>query len=629
MKKTIVIYLLLISNVLIVCAQIQPMQQANSEQSKTQLASMYYRDKQWEKARDLYLELYQANNMSHYFDYYIECLVNLKEFDQAIQAIRKQLRRASNVNLQIALGYVYKEMGNVDKSNDTFTEIIDNLKGASKAVVINVGNTFFNRREFDYAEKAYLKGREELPGEMFRNNLASIYAYLRNYEKMMGEYLGLIREDEKQVEYVQARVSSLLRYDFDNSLRNTVKRDVIKAMQEYPNVIAFNRLLIWMFSIEKNYKQALNNAIALDRRTKTEETNIVEFSRSAAQNKMFDIALSGLQYLESRKPVPSNINAIKLEIVNVEYQRFMSLPPRQRTNGNLLKLKFGDLLNEMGYSRETLGLIRSYAHMLSFYLNDQEQANAVIEKGLSVKGLNNYERSLLRIEQADILVSENKLWEATLLFAQIIEANKENELGDEVKLKRAKLSFYIGDIEWARVQFDALKASTSKLIANDAMDFSLLITANYDLDTIAEPLQMFARADLLLFQNNDTLALLTYDSISEKYPQHSLNEHILFRKALISSTQNEYQIAASLYKNIVENYPWSTLADDALYHLAILNQEQLNQSEFAQEMFEKLLINYPGSIFVADARYRFRLLRGDEMFQPETSPYELQDFIVE
>jgi tetratricopeptide (TPR) repeat protein len=629
MRKTIVIYFLLIFMVLTLSAQLQPIQQAKPEQSKTQLASMYYRDKQWEKARDLYLELYETNNMSHYFDYYIECLVNLKDFDQAVQSIRKQLRRSPNVNLQITLGYVYKEMGNIEKSNDTYNEIIDNLKGTSKAVVINVGNSFFNRREFEYAEKAYLKGREVLPGEMFRNNLASVYAYLRDYQKMMAEYLELLREDDKQVDYVQARISSLLRYDFDNSLRNTVKRDVIKAMQLYPNVIAYNRLLIWMFSIEKNYEQALNNAIALDRRTKTEETNIVEFARSAAQNQMFDIALSGLQYIENRKPEPPNINIIKLEIVNVEYQKFMSLPAKQRTNGNSLKQKFGNLLNELGYSRETLGLIRSYAHLLSFYLNDPEQANAVLEKGLVVRGLNNFERSLLRVEQADIMVYENKLWEATLLYAQIIEANRDNELGDEVKLKRAKLSFYIGDIEWARGQFDALKASTSKLIANNAMDFSLLISANYDLDTIAEPVQMFARADLLLFQNNDSLALLTYDSISAKFPQHTLNEHILFRKAGISIAQNELQLAASYYKNIVDNYPWSTVADDALYRLALLNQEQLNQAEVAQELFEKLLVNYPGSIFVADARYRFRLLRGDEIVQPETSPYEVQDFIAE
>ena len=629
MRKTIVIYFLLTITVLTVNAQLQSIKQATPEQSKTQLASMYYRDKQWEKARDLYLELYETNNMSHYFDYYIECLVNLKEFDQAVQSIRKQLRRTPNVNLEITLGYVYKEMGNIEKSNDTYNEIIENLKGTSKAVVINVGNSFFNRREFEYAERAYLKGREVLPGEKFRNNLASVYAYLRNYEKMMAEYLELLREDDKQVEYVQARISALLRYDFDNSLRNTVKRDVIKAMQLYPNIIAYNRLLIWMFSIEKNYEQALNNAIALDRRTKTEETNIVEFARSAAQNNMFDIALSGLQYIENRKPEPTNITIVKLEIVNVEYQKFMSLPVKQRTNGNLLKQKFGALLDELGYSRETLGLIRSFAHLLSFYLNDPVQANAVLEKGLAVRGLNNFDRSILRVEQADIMVYENKLWEATLLYAQIIEANRENELGDEVKLKRAKLSFYIGDIEWARGQFDALKASTSKLIANDAMDFSLLISANYDLDTIAEPVQMFARADLLLFQNHDSLALLTYDSISTKFPQHSLNEHILFRKAKISATQNEYKLAASYYKNVVDNYPWSTVADDALYQLALLNHEKLNQTKHAQELFEKLLVDYPGSIFVADARYRFRLLRGDEIVQPETSPYEVQEFFAE
>lgn len=610
-------------------AQVQPVQQVQAQQSKTQLASNYYRDQQWEKARDLYLELYQTSNMAHYFDYYINCLVNLKDYDEAIKELRKQIRRSPNVNLDITLGYVYKEMGDLAKSEETYNGIIENLKGASKAVVINIGNAFFNRREFEYAVKTYLKGREVLPGEMFRNNLASVYAYLRDYEKMMVEYLALVRENEDEVTLVQARVNSLLRYDFDNSLRNIVKRDVLKAMQAEPNIIAYNRLLIWMFTIEKNYEQALNNSIALDRRTKTEESNIVDFARNAALIDQFDVALKGLNYLTGRKPVPGNLNAVKLEIVNVEYQKFMSLPPKKRTNGAELSQKFNNLIEDLGYARETILLIRNYAHLLSFYMGEPGQAYNVLEKGLAINGLNNLERSLLRIELADTYVYENKLWEATLLYAQIIELNKENQLGDEVKLKRAKLSFYIGDIEWSRAQLDILKASTSKTIANDAMELSLLITSNYDLDTIAKPIQQFARAELLLFQNNDSLALVTYDSIASLYPTHTLNETILLRKATISKIQNEYNTAALFYNQIIQQFPWSTVADDAVYQLALLNEQKLNNNEKAKELYEKVLIDYPGSIFVADARHRFRILRGDVIEKPETSPYEVNEFIME
>jgi tetratricopeptide (TPR) repeat protein len=533
------------------------------------------------------------------------------------------------VHLEITLGYVYKEKGDYKMADETYNQIIENLRGSSKAVVINVGNLFFNRREFEFAEKTYFKGREVLPGEMFHNNLASIYAYSRNYEKMMVEYLALVIEDEEEVPRVQARISSLLHYDFDNSLKKTVKRDVIRALQAKPDVIPYTRLLIWILVIEKNYDQALNNAIALDRRTKTEENSIVEFARSAAQIEQFEIALRGLNYLTTRKPVPTNLNLVKQEIVIVEYMRFMSLPPKQRTNGQQIAQKFENLLIEIGYTKETVTLIKNYAHMLSFYLNNTKAAYAVLDKGLSITGLSNIERSILRIEMADINVFENKLWEATLLYAQIVDVNKDNALGDEVKLKRAKLSFYIGDVEWARAQLDNLKASTSKLIANDAMELSLLITANYDLDTIAEPMQKFARADLLLFQNNDSLAMLTLDSISKKYPYHTLNEHIMMRKAGISKMRNEYTEATTYYETIMQKHPWSTVADDALYNLALLYENKLNKPEKAQELYKQMMLNYPGSIYVADSRFRYRVLRGDEIVMPEASPYEINDFNIE
>lgn len=618
--KHIIITLLLIQ--MLTAGMAQQIQQIQQVQSKSQLAAMYYRDQEWGKASDLYLELYNTSNMAHYFDYYINCLVNLKEYDKAIKELKKQSKGSKNVNYEITLGFVYKEMGNIQKSEETYNDIINSLSGSSKAVIINIGNSFFNRREFEYAEKTYLKGREVLPGEMFYNNLASVYAYLRNYEKMMKEYLELVIEDDKEVERVQARINSLLIYDFDNSLLTTVKREVLRAMQLKPSIIAYNRLLIWMFVVEKNYEQALLNSIALDRRTKTEESSILDFSKAAAQSDLFDIAIKGLHYLSDRKPEIKNIDIVKQEIVRVEYLKYIHTPSKIRDNGVQLANTFDNYFNEKGFTRENIDLIQIYAHLLSFYMNNAAKAHEIINKGISIAGLNNTERSILRIELADTYVYENKLWEATLLYAQIIEANKENTLGDNVKLKRGKLSFYIGEIEWARGQLDALKASTSKLIANDAMELSLLISANYDLDTIAEPMQQFARADLLLFQNKTEQAFLTYDSIIAKYPIHSLNQNILMRKADISMADNEYQTAASYYETILKKHPTSTLADDALYSLAMLYETKLNDTARAQELYQQMLLNYPGSIFVSDARYRFRVIRGDEVVMPETTPYE-------
>ncbi|MDA3879071.1 MAG: tetratricopeptide repeat protein [Prolixibacteraceae bacterium] len=600
---------------------------AQQQLSKSQLASKYYRDKEYDKARDLYLDLYETTRVNHYFNYYVNCLVNLKEFEQAEKDLKKQIRQTNDVNLEITLGYVYKEMGDNPKAEKTYNKIIDNLK-PNKGTITNVGNSFFNRREFEYAEKTYLRGQQLMPAEDFHSNLASVYAFQRNYDKMMDEYLSLLLKNENQTTSVQARLRSLLRYDFDNSLRETLKREIIKAIQAEPSIVAYNRMLIWFFTIEENYEQALLNAIALDRRTKEEASNILNFSRSAARNSLYEVALNGLNYLENRTPQPKVINEVKLEIVRTGYLRYINTPPFERQNGSELTSQFEEIIGMMGYSQQTVELIRVYAHFLAFYMDDTQKAYNVLEKGLASPGLNNNSRSVLQTEMGDIYVYDNKLWEATLLYARIIEANKGNSLADEVMLKRAHLSFYIGDIEWAKAQLDVLKASTSKFIANDAMDLSLLITSNYEMDTISEPVQMYARAELAVYRNNDQTALLILDSLANEYPHHSLNERILMKRADISQKNFNFEQTADYYRQITEEYSYSTMADDAMYKLARLYEEKMDKREEAGELYRRIMIEYPGSIHVVNSRNRYREITGKPQEQ-EMTPYEMPDFVVE
>jgi tetratricopeptide (TPR) repeat protein len=590
-------------------------------QNKAQLASSYYRSSEFSKAAPLYLELYESTNMPYYFDNYVNCLIGDKNYDEAEKAIRKQLRKAKNVNLQITLGFVYKEKGDVVKATSTYDEVINEID-RNVGSIVSVASTFFNRREFEYAEKAYMRGRQILPGEMFRSNLATIYAYTRNYSRMMEEYLFLIKENETQLNVVEGRLNSLLRYDFDNSLRNLVKREVLKKMNEEPQVTAYNRLLIWVFVQEQNYDQALSQAIALDKRTKTEETSVFDFSKSAAQNNLFDVALTGYQYLMAREPRVKNPGDVRKEIVSSEYKKYIQTPFEQRPPSEKLVSKFDNLLSELGFYGMHSQFILDYAHFLAFYLGKTAKAMEILEKTIALSDLTNIQRSLLKLELADINVFDDNLWGATLIYAQIIDANKDNTIGDEAKLKKARLGFYLGDIMWAKAQLDVLKASTSKLTANDAMELSLLISAYYELDTLDLPIQMFGKGDLLIFQNRDGEAVKTYDSIVSMFPGHALADKILMRKAEIKEKNFDFEGAVSLYRKLLADYAFSSSADDAMYKMAVITEEKLGKLEDAQELYKLFLISYPASIYTVDSRKRYRTLRGDKL-EPEDVQLEM------
>jgi TolA-binding protein len=171
----------------------------------------------------------------------------------------------------------------------------------------------------------------------------------------------------------------------------------------------------------------------------------------------------------------------------------------------------------------------------------------------------------------------------------------------------------MGDFDWSQTQLDILKASTSELVANDAIALSVFITDNMGMDTTPEPMKIYARADLLIFQNKTDEAIKSLDSLAIIYPDHSLNDDVLFEKGRIYLSERKYSEAAELFDMIDENYSFDILGDDAMFQLAELYQNYLNDNSKAMELYKEILTKYKGSIYTVEARKRFRALRGDQL----------------
>jgi outer membrane protein assembly factor BamD (BamD/ComL family) len=166
---------------------------------------------------------------------------------------------------------------------------------------------------------------------------------------------------------------------------------------------------------------------------------------------------------------------------------------------------------------------------------------------------------------------------------------------------------------WAQGQLDVLKASTSELIANDALNLSVLITENNPVkDSDATPLLMFAKADLLEFQNKNDDCLALLDSIENQFPKHPLIDNILMERARISIKKQDYGEAALHLQKVATQYADDVLADDALFQLAGINENIFKNKDDAKRFYEEIIVKYPGSTYVSEARKNFRRLRGDK-----------------
>lgn len=501
-------------------------------------------------------------------------------------------------------------MGQADEAEKLYAKAIESV--SNPVEFPNLANQFLNRREYDFAEKVFLKARAQQGAGTYNYELARVYYYMRNYDKMLSEYLAWVKINEANIEMVKSNLLSVLAMDNDGEIIKQLKTGVLKHIQQEPNMIIYNRLLIWLFIQERNFVAATRQAIALDKRTGTEDQSILDLANISASNKYYDEASKAYDYIIGKPKLTEFYYQAIMQRMRMNYDRYVNEELMNILRAKEIQDMFAKTLAAVGTTPESADLVIDYAHLLAFYLNQPADALKILNDGLAMKGITQPIMLALKAELADVYVYSGDLWEAVIAYSQVIETNKSTPVSDDVKFKKAKLGYYMGNFKWAKAQLDALRASTSKLIANDAMDLSLFVSENMESDSLAAPLQMFARADLQIFRNNFDGAIAVLDSVSQVYPDNSLADDVFFRKATVLQKQGKFDEAAKFYDQVVKNYSWEILADNALYQLALLYENKLNRRADAKELFKKMMTDYPGSVYVVDSRAEYRKLEGTE-----------------
>lgn len=588
------------------------MSQVRMDQTTSQLASKYFSEGDYTKAAPLFREIYGTTGNNYYFKLYLHCLIELGLSDEAESEVRKVIRKnkTPQPEMLVHYGHILKSALKQEEAKAKFEEAIRSIP-ENKSAYINTANVFMLWSEYEYAEKVFLEGRKKIEGEKFHSELSQVYLYLRNYSSLIEELLELVKESADHLPVAQSMLTSALYMDVENGLSEEFRSALLKRIQAEPSVISYSRLLIWFFIQEKQFPAALRQSIALDRRTRQEEQQILSLASMALNNRSYEDAASAYSYLLGKgKESPSWAMAYASKL-HAEYLHFVNNETENPERARNVAGQYSAGLQELGYTHPHVSLIREFAHLMAFYLDQPDSAISIIGKGLKIPVLRPDLAGELKTELADIYVYAGDPWEAMLLYSQVIDANRNNSFSDEVKLKKAKLGYYMGNFSWAKAQLDVLKASTSKLTANDAMELSLFIGNNSNLDTTEIPLGYFARADLLFFRNKDNEALRVLDSLENSFPYHDLVDDILFRKARIGERNLRFTEAARYLERIVNEFPDGLLADDALFLLGDINQFRLNNKEKAAESYKTLLFSFPGSIYISEARKRFRELQGE------------------
>lgn len=581
-----------------------------------QLAVQYYQAGDYDKAIVYYEKLYTKNPIALYYNYYLNCLIFTKNFKKAEKTVKKQQSKNDwDLRYKIDLGRVYRADGEEDKARKEFKGAVDGITMlTSPKHVIEVCNAFLGINETDYAVDALKKGRKELGNQYtFHIELAEVYSMKKDYQNMVTEYLDLIELSDMYKKQVQDLLQAELDADIDNKVSTTLRTELIKRSQKQPDKTIWNDMLMWYYMQESNFAMALVQAKAVDKRDNLEGWRVMDLAETARGNRQYSVATDAYDYVISLGPTKDNYNRARIEKVNTRYEETTSRP--DYTNADLLSVEeeMKATLGELGKNASTHSLMLKLAHLQAFYLHKTKEAITLLEEAIDLPGVKAAPLAYAKLELGDVLLLDGQVWEASLRYSQVEKAFKMDPIGQEAKLKNAKVAFYIGDFHWAQTQLGILKEAPQRLIANDAIYLSMLITDNLALDSNPAPLMLFAKADLMLFQNNFAMANIYLDSIETEYPTHGLADDIIFMRYKIAFKQQKYSEAATHLADIIQKYPTDILGDDATFLMAQLYDYYLNDKEKAKQYYLQVITDYPGSLFKVDAQKRYRQLRGDNV----------------
>ncbi len=581
-----------------------------SQSSKTveeQLASQYFQNKEYDKAVEIYDKLFDKEPTVYFYNQYLSCLIELKDYEKAEKILKSLIKKNEDTPVyQIDLGYVYSLSGKEDKSKNQYEYCIKNVDLYNPIIL---SEAFIKRKEYKYALKTLLKSRET-SNNGYYFEIAKLYGLIGEISSEIEEYVKSIDADYSNINIVKPILQDkILLDDPNNDKYNYLKNLLYKNALKNSSNPVYEELLIWLYIQHKDFENAFLFAKALDKRYKEEGEKLYELGNIAYENKDYKIAEESYNYVISKGKDSYLYVDAKISLLDMLKEKTTSKEFDEVELNKLEKL-YSNTLDEFGINIKTIQLCINLSDIKAFYLNKIDESINLLDSVIA--NHNNFPQDLLancKMELASVYILNNDIWDAKLLYGQVELDFNDDVLGQEAKYLNAKLSYYIGDFNWALAKLNVLKASTSKLISNDALELSLVISDNIANDTSnINSLRMFARADLKIFQKKYSEAVVILDSISNEKGYNTLNDDIMFKKANINEFNKNYETALLLYDSIYKNYKYELLADDALFKMASIYENKTFNNEKATELYKELFMTFPDSILSNEAKRRYRLL---------------------
>lgn len=568
------------------------------------LAKNYMEQGEYEKALAIYQKLYDKTPARYnYFMALVEANQQLERFDEAERLLIEKLREQRIApQLLVEFGYNYSLQSKEAEANEKYTQAI-NFIAENPNYSYGIGRAFENYGLLEEAVRVYEKAMELDATKDFNLQLARIYGEQGHLDKMFGSYIDLIERSPENLSVAQRNFSQYVTEDPLNEANGILRKNLLKRSQENPNLL-YNELLSWLFIQQKEFNKAFTQEKAIYKRTGEDLRGLVELALIAIEEESYEEASEIVSFL-----IESSFTA-EAKLQGYQYLMKIRLAEATEKEYNSIEKEFQELFKQYGTGVPTYLLQIDYNHFLAFQAGKMDLAIENL-KALTKIQLSAFQEARVKMELADILVFDEKFNQALIYYSQIQKKVQSDVLAQEARFKVARTSYFKGDFDWAQTQLDVLRKSASQLIANDAMQLSLMIRDNSLEDSTQTALKKFARADLYAFQNKTSEAISLLDDLLLQHKGEKIEDEALLKQGELFEKTGQFEKAEANYLKLIEFYKDDILGDDAHYRLAKLYEDKFQNPEKAKELYEQIVFNFEDSIYFIEARKKFRILRGD------------------
>lgn len=576
------------------------------------LAKQYFDDGEYEKAASIYESLWSRSNKSEaYLGLLANCYVALGDLKQAIKIYDETIKASPKlVHLLVQKGVLLANSGQEEEATKIYDQVMNKIPN-DQYQISRLAYEFDRAKKWDYAVNVLTKGQQLLNNpDLFLFDLAGFYNKQGETRKMIDTYIKVLKTNPT---YYSSVTTMLQRYFQHSEDYDDVIKDIYTNLEDDPSNPQMIELLSWIYIQKRDFKSAMRQLKALSMQQGDLGASVYNLSNTVFNEGNYQVAKDGYKFLMDKGPSSSyffDASRKYFAAIVAENIRLESIEPVASDQINVDFKNYFDLYEATG---RTALIAYDYADFLVRYRDELDSAVNILQKYVDRPSIHPAEKALLKLRLGDYLLIKGDRWEASLLYSQVDKDFKEDLIGQDARYRNARLSYFVGDFEWAQTQYNVLKNATSRLIANDAIDQSVFIFDNIGMDSTQAAMRIYAAAEMLIFRNKLDEANRKLDTLEYEYSDHSLIDDVLYAKAQIYKKQKKFDQAIENYNLIISKHNTEIRADNALYEMAQLYDNVLDDKEKAKELYEKLFMDFGGSVFAHDARQRFRVLRGDDI----------------